>query len=58
MHLEEHAYLGDTGVVELVPQVVDWVQGVRGVVTATGSAVMADDPDQVVRRFLQKKKFI
>jgi hypothetical protein len=25
-------------------------------VTATGSAVMADDPDQVIRRFLQEKK--
>ena len=47
------AHLGDDGVVELVPVVVIRVEGVGGVVAATSGPVVANDTDQVVRRFLE-----
>ena len=48
-----NAHLGDDGVVELVPVAVVRVEGVGGVVAATSSPVVANDTDQVVRRFLE-----
>ena len=43
------------GIVELVPFKVVGIQSVRGVVTSASAAVMADDPRQIVRTFLEEE---